>query len=471
MGRLKEQLAEKNEKRERFSDRVWDLLQFWYVLIGNYEGVTPGKSWTRQKRKWARTGIFFFLFVYMIYVSNHRLYEDGAYAKYHSLVFAISLLLLAWLSGEAKLVQSNWNSSIARCYLIFWLLVCVSDFVMDKRFVFLGYLMLLIAGLFFLVWEQMEHPEDICWDFLHALELFAAAGAVYNMFFRFKYGGLLYNGYMRAASDFGMFSAFVVLAFLIEIYECQKTGNYGKKLAFCACGAAISTMNTLLSGKKIAVLYAVILLAAALLWPIRSWIKTMSGKEKKKLAMYLLLAFFSVCVYYFSVKYIPWKLQTMVSYEKETFVSRKDPSAIAALSQTGIEAYQNVEFDAAEQKIRIWKAYLKKSSLFGHKQPNLKVLGKRRPAENYILQILYRYGIFVVIPYVLMFCMTFLRAVKNLRKKKREAHSLDIFDAGALLFWLAVGFFGNLEQPYFQPAWIWAYFTVGKHMRAGQSCV
>ena len=67
----------------------------------------------------------------------------------------------------------------------------------------------------------MKDPDEIIWDFLHGIELFAVIGMLYNMIFRLKYDGLLYNGYMTSASDFGIFSAFLVLIFSIDVYKRQ----------------------------------------------------------------------------------------------------------------------------------------------------------------------------------------------------------------------------------------------------------
>lgn len=448
---------------EKFTDRIWSFLHFCYVLVGNSSMMTSKESWTKQKRSHVRIVLFCFWTLYMLIMNNQNLYLKKDYFKYHILIFALVLLEIVFVSKERKLAARKWDSPIARWFLVFWLWVCVSDFIVVKRFRLVGMVMLLVVGLFFLVWQHMEHMDDILWDFIHALELSAAVGVFYNMFFRIKYDGLLYNGYMSRASDFGVFSAFLFLVFSVDVYECWKKGNMGMRMGFSIWGTGISVFQVLLSGKEIAIFFTVLMMAAELfLWTLVEH-RHVSGATKK-VFIYLILTFCFILIYYFAVKNLPFKLDTMICYKGEKFESNKNPSVIAILKESGIRAYRNVQFHMAGNRIWIWKEYVKRANLFGHKAPNLVALDRQQIAQNHILQIIYRYGIVAALPYVMMFYIAGKKAIQGLHLSGKTINSIDILAAGTFLFWWIVGFFGNVEYPCYQPAWLMVYLMFGRYM-------
>lgn len=452
---------------ERFAEinceRIGEPLQFCYTLVGNSDLGSVGKIWTREKKNRIRTVLFLVLFSYMLIMYNCNLYLGTKQYRYHALIGGTILFIIACISKEKELAPIKWNSATARWWYTFWIIACISDFVVSKRLKFTGWAMLFVGGLFFLVWQHMKHPDDILWNMLHAVEILAAGGMIYNMIFRLKYDGLLYNGYMKSASDFGVFSAFLCLIFLVEIYECYQKQEFGKKLAFYACGAAVSVLQVLLSGKEIAVVFTGAMSGIALIVILKKMQK-ITNADKKQMLKVGILAVAVVCIYYLSIKNIPWHLGTMIQYEKEQFETAKDPSVIAILAQSGIPAYQNVKFHSINERVIIWKSYLREMNLFGHAKPDLYIWNKAWNAQNNILQILYRYGIFAVLPYIMLFASAGKRAVENCRNHWKNLKSIDVLYVGVFVFWGVVGFFGNVEYPYYQPIWLFVYLMLGRYL-------
>lgn len=442
--------------------RIWEFLQFCYSLIGGGGCIEAGMSWSRKKKCRVMTFLFLFLFGYMLFMYNQNLYLKNAYFRYHSLIAAIILGVIAFLIKEDTAMQAKWDSAVSKYWLSFWLLVCISDFAVTKRFRFVGWIMLFVVGFFFWNWQRMKHPEDVIWSFLHAAELLAVGGAVYNMIFRLKYDGLYYNGYMNNSSDFGALSAFLCLVFLIELYECWHKRKFGKRMAFSVCGLAIAAFQTLVSGKRTAIFFMIAAVAAVFAIIIRRD-KAYAALAGKRIAGYAALAAGVACVYYLAVKHIPQILGTLVQYQGEKFASGKELSVIEFLASGGNPVYQKVKFYTVGQNIPIYKACLREMNLLGHGSVEIFVWNARQNVQNHMLQIMYRYGIAAVIFYVMLFWEAGKRAVRTVRYAVRMPESIELLAAGTFLFWGITGFFGNLEYPYYQPVWLLVYLLMGKY--------
>ena len=99
-------------------------------------------------------------------------------------------------------------------------------------------------------------------------------------------------------------------------------------------------------------------------------------------------------------------------------------------------------------------------NLFGHKAVNLSVWNKSRGAENQILQVMFRYGIFAAAAYVMMFVAAVKTAVEKCRKYKKNIPSGHLLTLGVILFFIVAGFFGNVEYPFYQPVWLLMYMLL-----------
>ena len=413
-------------------DAIWDFLQFVCCLAANC-GPAAGRMWTREKKNRVRTALFFFFFAYMVWIYNQGLYHGRNCFRYHGLVFFAVLCGITWVSREKKLTCCRWRSAVARCYLCFWLFTCVSDFVVSKRFKFVGYVMLLAMVSVFLAWRQMEQKEDLVRSFCRALELFAAAGVLYNILWNTRAAELPYRGYMKNAEEFGIFSAFLVLVFLAELYDCWKNERFGGAFLFYLCGASCSLLQAALSGKWFAMLYAGGIVLLAFAGAVKGYAK-LSVSAKKKAAVCAAAAVLAAGLYFAAVRDASWDLHTVFTGENWG------------------------------RRLQVAKANLKELNLFGHKQPNLKIGKKRRSPQNNILQIGYRYGLPAMLSYIALFGAALKKAVYTLAHTRKNWKSTDLLAAGVFVFWWTVGFFSNIEYPYYQPAWFFAYLMLGRYL-------
>lgn len=452
-----------------------------YVPMGAFfEGVEEETAGTQQDGGYAanalsgftisrrlasriRIALFFLFFVYMLWVYNYDLYSGKAYFKYHNLLAVVALLLLACLSKGKAWAFAIWDRVILGVYVVFWTLACVSDFIVTKRLHFVGWVMLLAVGVIFWAKRHMERLDDLFWDLLRAVECLAAAGMVYNMFFRVKYSGLLYHGYMKSASDFGACSVFVFLVFAVELYECWRRREFGIRLAYAIGGMGISWLQVLLSRSGIAIVFLAVLSVIVLAFALRAFV-ALPGVDKGKILAYLALALVVTIGYDRGVRHIPEMMQTALTYPKERMESCQDPTVIAYWKQSGDEVYQKVRARDAGISMPLWKEYVQQANLFGHKLPKARIDGKRQNPDNQFLQILYRYGLAAACAYALLFLLALWKSCRVLWETRRNLNGIDLFSMGVLAYWHLVGFFGNLEFPYYQPAWLTVYLLLIRYM-------
>lgn len=293
--------------------------------------------------------------------------------------------------------------------------------------------MLLAMVSVFLAWQQMEQKEDLVRSFCRALELFAAAGVLYNILWNTRAAELPYRGYMKNAEEFGIFSAFLVLVFLAELYDCWKNERFGGAFLFYLCGASCSLLQAALSGKWFAMLYAGGIVLLAFAGAVKGYAK-LSVSAKKKAAVCAAAAVLAAGLYFTAVRDASWDLHTVFTEENWG------------------------------RRLQVAKANLKELNLFGHKQPNLKIGQKRRSPQNNILQIGYRYGLPAMLSYIALFGAALKKAVYTLAHTRKNWKSTDLLAAGVFVFWWTVGFFANIEYPYYQPAWFFAYLMLGRYL-------
>lgn len=109
----------------------------------------------------------------------------------------------------------------------------------------------------------------------------------------------------------------------------------------------------------------------------------------------------------------------------------------------------------ATEKIVIWENYARNLSFFGNKAPYVSVRGVNTLAYSGWIEMIYRYGVFVVIPYGLFLFSCLWQAVK-----RRE-----IPMAAVTVVFLLVMTGQNIEMPFLHPLWFLFYLNAGKLFR------
>ena len=95
-------------------------------------------------------------------------------------------------------------------------------------------------------------------------------------------------------------------------------------------------------------------------------------------------------------------------------------------------------------------------NLFGHEK-NPKLWGKRRLPHNAFLGIAYRYGVFAVVPYILMLGALLVRTFRYGNKKVKYAGMPFLICLISILMSMT----DNVEQPFVWLPWIALYLMMG----------
>lgn len=434
----------------RVKDRNWyapvEILQYAYMLFGNYLGEKWTRGLDKKVRSRIRKELFWFLFLYtMIYQISGFYMEKQSY-KEGILMSVAVLVLIAIFSWEKPLQYVRWKGLLPISWLILWTMVCISDFAVSKYFKFTGYVFLFGVGFFFFIWNQMEQPKQIRNDMIRGLEWTFPVVVVWCMFFRQKIDGIFYNGIYANREDMALYALMMLVVFLAEIfyYLCYSRSHVKERwIGVYIVGTVLSiwflwqtqVRSALIAGGVVLVLFFYML------------------KKEEKICKKSVFAISAVCsilavlVIQFSTENLPEMLGTNHIYKNDRY-----DVVYETLSQEEIDEriMKKTRSVTAVHKKAIWKHYVRKLNLLGNKN-RLIVYEKYTMAQNGMLEMAYRYGIFILIPYIGLLLLCLYHAV-------HEGGFLML--ATTLAFGITM-LTQNIEQPFAHTLWIVFYLGMG----------
>ena len=104
----------------------------------------------------------------------------------------------------------------------------------------------------------------------------------------------------------------------------------------------------------------------------------------------------------------------------------------------------------------IWINYIQHLNLFGHKH-YLECSGVTIEAHNNLLQMMHIYGVFVLLPYVVMFYYTVKESMRNLW----NGQEMSMIVAGAVMNFHVIGIAEAVTTPYSFASWLTYYLVIG----------
>lgn len=440
-------------------------LDLWEVLTCFYDGFLKF-FWKRAPRELSetvksrtRTALFLLMFLGMWVSDILRLYAKTEYYKYHMLLETVLLTLVFAVSADKRgqTAQKRGPWRLKKLWLFYCVQICVSDFLVSKFHKFAGYAMLLSFGFAYYVWEKMERPQAVLEDLARALRILFWPGMLFCLFCREKKGAILYNGFCRNSSAFAVYALLFLIVFLAGLSgSLSQNKGLGKKRHYAAgvflclyCLAAAGSAVCLLTGGVFIVCFII--------------------RNKKafasvpRLAAGICLGILLVCGFHAGVKTIPQNTGLSVNFKREEFESWKGEEELRELSKLDPATYKNVERKQDTEYLKIWSVYLRRTGFFGNKQKMLKFGGKKAASQNSVIQILFRYGMIAVIPYLVLMCAMAKRMVFSLRKTRGAISEAGWIEIGAVAAFLAAGLFIGLEEPFRQPIWVVFYLISGKN--------
>ncbi len=435
---------------------VVEILQEGYRLFGNSVGKRFLKGNEKRYVGIVRTGMITLLFVMGELSGILGWYEDANGYKYYMLLIAVLITLLGVLCWESDLTLLNWNSMIPVAWMLLWVSVCISDVMESKNYKFVGYVFLLAVGFFFFSWNNMAEPQKIKREIYMGFNLNFVLVAVYCMIFRAKKIGVLYNGAFLSREDSAIYAVTAVGVFLAQLYKELFRENekyrWNGRIVLYIIGIAVS-VSFLYYSNTISCNLAFVTEVIIFGYYIFRRKKILTTKAKELILAVIpavLLAILCVKGVNMAINYLPEKLGTELRYANEVLETKQDISVLESLRVQEPDYYYNVSLAGENTKGSVCLEYLQKINLFGHAE-ELEVAGATVKVSNTWIEVIYRYGLFILIPYVLLFAACFARAYKE---KKAM-----LFIMTTLLFIMP---FQNIELPFVHPVWILYYLRMGE---------
>lgn len=436
-----------------------DILQDLYILIAEqFRKLVSFIPQSGHIRNYCRTALFLLIFLYSVYVEIAGTYYRSF--KYHLVIYAVLLLLIAALSIKASLKKVNWNNPLVWSWLVLFIMTAISDFLVSKFFAYVGYVIILIIGFLIFIWNNMKKSSEIIADFVRAVHLFLVISTLFCLIFRPESGELRYSGFTGNPSIFALYMATCWGVTLGELESRVRKGQQLKKILPYVVELCVIISFCWKSQSAGPVLC---MTGMTFIWLFKM-VRYTRGKVLRKSLVTVVL---SVGILIFPVYGgLTWGLQNIspaleakVTFEGETQIARTNfgPVVYAAEQSRLAQKFSSSSLSQIlSGRDYYWRTYLRDMNLVGHER-NPVMWGHIRLPHNSLLGIAHRYGVFSVVPYVIMLAATIVGTIRFGRKRVRYS-TVPFY---VCLSSIIMSLFDNVEQPFVWLPWIGMYLMMG----------
>ncbi len=439
-------------------------LQTIFLYIGQ-QGEKFSLKYSGQKRSRMRSGLFCFVFLFMQIAFIQDLYFDKRSYRFLALIRVIILMQISFLCWEKPLRYLNWKNKFVLAWFELWLLAVISNFIVEKRFAYAGYSMIFVMGFLFFMWGNMTNREMLIRDFIRGIEWSFLPNLLFCWLFRPYIAGYRYSGATYSPGIFGLYLLFVWIAILSEIdFNITKKEVLLRDLLYIfllgICGDLLWKTQSISS-----------ILPAALAAFIFSYKLWRNRKQVKIFGFLLYFIIFGIgCMgNRYGVYYLPRVIDSEVKFKGDYYQDTvtENPFMITIQAAEGnysnrilykIKTITSLETLTTGRTL-FWKAYLREMNLWGHKG-NAKFMGGAHMPHNGFLAIAYRYGIFAIVPYILLVLYNIWYAWRYFKRHLLEKKYTFFVLTNALCCTLLL-FVENLELSFGWVCWYSMYIAMG----------
>lgn len=457
---------------------IVEIFQYTYQIFSESIGARIEGRFGKSQKRMIRVMLFLLLFLWMV-VGNVLGWNKSVEAyRYFVLICLILLLLIGIVSWKRTLKQIEWKNNLVICWFCIWISIMLSDLFVVKTVGMTGVMMLLAGSLVF-IWNQMDNKSIILFDMMDALEIFFWMATGYCMLFREKRLTIHYNGIFCDPAEFSMYAVLMLGVFLVKLEldlnevftgrvlygNCMK--RKGKRKIFIhITGSGLALYFILrsdyITGYIVAAICCILFLKRQLPLVVRFF------KKAHGFLLYILaggiIAFGVICIVHFSIKYVPDFLDIEIQYKKEKLVTGLNDEMYDAFQALEPGLLDGVKQEEDKQTVVVWKNYIRRWNLLGNREEKLEVFRGLKQAENAYVFLAYKYGIFILIPYISYQICLLLTGVKRCRESIRyyTDTTMDFWILLIQIAFLGFCFYGVIEESTFgHPLWICSYLTAG----------
>ncbi len=433
------------------------MTQRFYIPVGDGAGSYLYQRFSGRTRRIVRTGLFEILFLLMIPLNISYNNRNIVMIRYCILGMMLGLIIIACLSWEKPLEKKDWRNPMAAGWLAFCTFLIVSDILVKKDIPYAGFFLWIIFGFVFFLWQNTEKYDFFLKDMVQGLTGIFPIIVSYCLIFRENTPGILYNGCFSDSESMALYMTGVWIAFLVKWNEELREGIcHITKILANGVGLSLS-LYYIYCARSFLCLLTCFFVFLLFVWKQRkSWIVI-----KDSMALIVVSLIMSAVVVgsvHYLDRFLPSKLGTDIVYTNERYEIMQE--AVPG-NENGIGIRSLLERQEAVRKDRqaVWGNYIRHLNLKGH-DTTLTIFRRWMDASNGVLQIAYSYGVFTIIPYLMLIA----GGVSAVWKRK------NFLSLSVVFSFVVLSMFMNLERMFLQPIWFLFYFELGKNINKAQQC-
>lgn len=457
----------KEEKKKSFDYYVVIKgLQSFFIKIIQKIKIPVGKKW----RKPIRIGIILSIFIAM---HVRELWTIGLVENMYrvELVYCIGIVLVALLllQDDDIVRHRDWKNPLVYLWFLTAVIQCISDFFVKKRAPFEGYVKIFVFAFLYFTWNNSKNKYEFIKEIMLALKIDFVICIIFCVLCRPYTPGEYYLGCYTNSNTFGMYLIIVAGMLLQSIWTKLES-----------------------TGKVVTAMDDVVLLAALLnlLWKTQCRGGMLSGaavvagiavlvclRKNAKEVLYGIKIFAAVVIISvpvgklldYSLINVPQKTGMIVSLEQDeriegdykeslwtNTVYAADLKEKLANSKWGSRMEGGNLESLTGGRTLIWINYLRHMNLFGN-YFRIETSGASNYAHNEILQHLYNYGIFILVPYTLML----FYIIKYAWSYGRRQGKMWVFVWCTFISWFLMGMIDVTELQFRLITWLVPGMLVG----------
>lgn len=458
-------------KRRSSGGGLWlGILQKCYICVLERCSVWV-YGFSTQERALLRRVFFFACLVLMHFSRTLGWVGNFATQRRMVLMLGIFILCIALLSWEGNHKIPNWRNPLAYAWLAICVMCIVSDFIVPKNLRYLGLFMLCAMGPFYLAWNSMKKPERLIREFLSALRWFYWGSCVFCLFFHPFVPGIRYIGIYTNTNAFAGFLVTANVAFLTWLDENLERDRLKKHMLAENTFGLVTIWGFLMLTESITSLMAYVLEWVIFLW--KQFPAEKKAVYRKNVRQVLLLSVISFVIVMtagrWGLAHVPHMMGTASAFQEgerelatgtSLFSLKAEAADNSGLSERLLQKITSGEwYSLFTGRTLVWKAYMRGLNLFGHSGYQECFNGMRMHAHNAVLQMMHYYGIFIVIPYLIMLYYSVKYGILTIFNKKRMR--MNLFFLLASINYVVQGLAEDIATPYAFVSWFMFYIALG----------
>ncbi len=474
-------------------ERIYRCMDWLVIGYGRITGWMAGitERLGKKTRSKIRQLLFFSLILNMFLTEDFGSYGKQMYFHLYLLVNCVILFLIAVVSIEKERRAVNWRNPLMLSWLIYSIMVCISDIIVPKKQMFTGEMLLIIFGILYFAIAGMKRPVSLLYDFAKAVEYSYVISAIICLFCRpiEKMAEGRYIGITIGPYSYSAYLIVVIAILLAEVDRWLLEKGKISCLLFYLTGLISAYYFIWLTQSRAGLLAAGFCLIFFMIRVFKMRKVEQYGiRAFGTLFLCMLLALPVLVAQDAGLRRLADKLGTTVYFpndywmigapgegmssngESDEILMREEYQGMfrgnyvyAAESETAagrfLGRFPSLDI-LSSGRITIYKEHIGHLNLWGHKT-DLSVGGMKYRAHNAILQVGYRYGIFTMIPYTVMVLYLIYYGICYLKKYSVKRKSYAMLPIILLTGCLTVMMLDNIERNFRYLPWVAFYLLIG----------